>query len=153
MADVDLLDALLAHLAGQGIVRRPDTAGAAPPLWREPAGGAPAPGERKGTGNDATTVVSAYVSGEIPRAPGQGYSDRLTVDLRIRTKDPRVGPDLSRAIADELAPPPYGVRHDWTMGGLHLIESRQWRGLGRLGSDPAQGFDFVVAYLFEIRVE
>lgn len=150
---VDLLDALLAHLVARNIVRRPDVAGAKPPLWREPAGGAPAPGERKGTGNDPTTMVSVFHSGEIPRSPERGYSDRPTVDVWIRTKDPRVGPDLARAISDELAPPPLGVRYDWTMGGLQLIESRQWRGLQRLGSDQAQGFDFVASYLFEILAE
>lgn len=158
----DLLSALLAYLADQGVVRWPSVAGPLPPLWREPHGGAPAPGEKTGTANDPTTVLSVFRTGGFARTPDRGYSDRPTVDVRIRTKDAALAPIVDRGISDLLAPPPYGVRFDWVMGGpdptggagdraeLHLIESRQWRPLQRLGSDPSTGFDFVVSYLFEI---
>lgn len=146
----DLLNALVDHLSGAGVVRAPETAGAEPPLWRAPAGGAPAPGEPKGTGNDPTTILSAYYDGDLPPGPGEGYSSRRTVTLRIRTKDPRVVAGLVAAIDAELAPPPYGVRYDWTMGDQPLIESRRWRALGLVGVDQAQGHDYTLGYLFEI---
>ena len=158
----DLLSALLAYLAAEGVVRWPSVAGGDPPLWRDPHGGAPAPGERKGTANDLTTVLSVFRTGGFARTPDRGYSDRPTVDVRIRTKDAAIAPIIEKEISDLLAPPPYGVRFDWIMGGpdptgnpgdraeVHLIESLQWRPLQRLGSDPATGFDFVVSYLFEL---
>lgn len=146
----DLLTHLLDHLEAAGVVRRPDTAGPLPPLWRDPAAGAPAPGERKGTVNDDVTVLTASLTGEIPRVPMTGgYSDRRIVDIRIRTKRAPASRELDAAIKAELAPAPLGVRYDWTMAGLYLVESRQWRPLQLLGSSEAQGFDYVVAYLFE----
>lgn len=151
MAEVpDLLEAIRAELADEEILRPAGVAGALPPLWLEPADGPPAPGEATGSGGDDTTIVSAFRTGEVPRSPGQGYSDRAIVDFRIRSKDARVGPDLVDRLSDLFAPAPLGVRHDWSMGGLQLLESRQWRPIARLGSSRAQGFEWVVAYLFEL---
>lgn len=158
--DRDLLNAFLAYLVAEGVVRRPDTAAELPPLWRAPEGGTPAPGEKTGTANDATTVLGVVVSGEIPRGPDRGYSDQPTIDLRIRTKDPKRVRPIANAITDLLAPPPAGVRQDWTMGGpvpgkpdpaeIYLIESRQWRGLQKLPPGQDGVFDYVVSYLFEV---
>lgn len=147
----DLLDEILDHLVAQGVVRRPDTDGPEPPLWRQPADGAPAPGEKKGTANDDRTVLSAFRSGEIPREPGLGYSDRAIVDFWIRTKDARLVDDIRSQLSAEFAPPDFGIRTDWMMGDLYVIESRQWTGLAPLGSSRSQGFDFKVGYLFETR--
>lgn len=164
----DLLTALMDHLAGQAIVRRPETPGGAPaswsdpawqnqqvvpPFWRAPDGGPPAPGEKKGSGNDPVTIVSAYIRDGIPRSPQRGYSDQPVVDVRIRTKNPLVGPALGKAIVDELAPSPYGVRQAWDMGGLFLVESRQWTAFSLVAADPAQGFDWRGGFLFELLVD
>lgn len=159
-ADRDLLNALLAYLVAEGVVRRPDTAAELPPLWRAPEGGTPAPGSKKGVANDATTVLGVEISGEIPRSPDRGYSELPTIDVRIRTKDPKRVRPVAASITNLLAPPPYGVRQDWTMGGpvpgqpdpaeVYLIESRQWRGLQKLPGEVEGVFDYVVSYLFEI---
>jgi hypothetical protein len=38
------------------------------------------------------------------------------------------------------------------MGGLYLVESRQWRALSPMGSSAAQGSTWIVSYAFEYRV-
>jgi hypothetical protein len=150
---VDLLDALLTFLADEaGIVRRPDAAGPLHPLWRAPVDGPPAPGEATGSGNDPVLILSCFETNEVPRSTDRAFSDQRIVDVRIRSMN---RPEASRVHAEilaELAPPPLAIRTDWTMGGLYLIASQQWRGLQPIASDRAQGWDLTSAYLFETPV-
>ena len=79
------LTALRNELEGRGLIRRPNTPGAAPPLFIEPAGGAPAPGEREGDEGGARLVVTARLSGEGPTRAGEGYRRLIIVDLIYRS--------------------------------------------------------------------
>lgn len=141
-----LLDGLRAHLAGAGIVRIPRDAGTAPPMWLHPRDGVPAPGEgeparRVEIGPDA--VLGAFLTGGIPPRPYEAVLRRDIVDIRLRTKTAPLAMALDEQIRAALVD-----RRNWLMGGVRVIESRQWRAMQPLGSD-AQAFDWVVAFLFE----
>lgn len=154
MAETTLLDRLMNHLAAQGLGRRPSAAGDTPPIWRNPDGGTPEPGTKRGTEADDGLVIGLFYAGQIPIPPGGGYSRRETVDIHLRS---RATPDIlahADRLRHELAPEPYGMRHDWAMDGQQIIECRQWRGLQPLSGpgQEGQGFTYVVAYLFETLV-
>lgn len=142
-----LLDYLRDHLIGETVVRDPRTAGALPPFWREPRNGAPAPGEGSSPveiGADAT--VSAFLTGGIPSRPYESFWRKDIVDLWVRTKTAPTAIQLDAQIRAALID-----KRAWDMAGLLIIESEQWRPFQRLGSD-AQGFTYVVSYLFETYV-
>jgi hypothetical protein len=143
----NLLTALRDHLIAQAIVRKPSVAGSAPPLWLEPSLGTPAPGE--GNNPDETgeeLVLGAFLTGGFSPAPYYSFIRKPIVDIRIRAgKDKaylaeQIELAMTKVIID---------RRDWTMGGLYVVESEQWRPLQRLGSDE-QGSEHVVAYWFEL---
>lgn len=140
----DLLTALRAYLAAEGVVRATVAGGPAdtPPLHLEPRDGVPAPGE--GTSSHATTVLGAYVTGGIAAKRYESWQRRVIVDLRYRvTSSP-----LAKASDDE-------IRHllvdrrGWTMAGLPVIECLPWRAFQPLGSD-SQSFDFATGLLFQL---
>ncbi len=139
-----LLDALRNHLIGQGIVRKPAVAGAAPPLWLEPDEGAPAPGEgTTATEINAGAVLAAFLTGGIAPERYETFIRRDTVDIWIRTRTAPIAFDLDARVRRELAD-----RRNWNMGGMRVIESSQFRPLQRLASDRAQGGTRIVSYLF-----
>lgn len=144
----DVLPALRDHLATEGIVREPRTAGAVPPLWLDPRRGAPAPGEGSAPETDAEVVLAAFLTGGVPPEFGEGYSRRDVVDLHIRTTRAPRAKQLEEQLVAELAPAPYGARFAWDLAGLFVIESRMWRALQPLTHDE-QSYTFVVAFLIE----
>lgn len=146
MANPRLLSALRDHLVTHGVVRKPTVPGSLPPMWLEPALGVPAPGEGNNEveiGEDL--VLGAYLTGGFAPA---AYSTlrKPIVDIRIRAAKDKayLAEDIELAIT-----PLIRDRRDWTMGGLYVVESEQWRPLQRLGSD-GQGYEHVVAYWFEL---
>lgn len=87
MADTNrVLTALRNHLVAAGIVRHADTAGANPPAFIEPAGGAPAPGEREGPEAGTNLTVTIRLGGELAEGPGDSYRRRVAVDVIYRSK-------------------------------------------------------------------
>lgn len=144
MAGPLLLNAVRDHLVAQAVVRKPSVAGGLPPLWLEPRLGTPAPGE----GNNpvevgSTIVLAAYQTGGIASPPYESFRRRDIVEFRLRSSTAPVALTTEQALRANLAD-----KRNWTMGGLQVIESSEWRALSRLGSDE-QGFEFLVAYLFE----
>ena len=147
-----LLSALATYLVTNDVGRHPSRAGALPPIFLDPVRGAPAPGEREGTENDADLMLTLSPGGDIPPPYGQGVILMTTVDVRYRGRTaPRIYETDAR-VFDLLAAGDGGVgaKHGWDMAGLYVIESRQWAGLGRIGGEGGQGFDYRAAYYFEI---
>lgn len=159
-----LLDAIAQHLAAVGIARLPGTGTGPrpwlPPFWRNPADGTPAPGEKKGAELDDGLVLAGYLSGEIPPPEGGGYSNRLTVDVDLRSKSMASIETVAEQLREEFAPSAGGLvgagipglRIDWTLqpAGPAVIESRLWRGLQILGSSTGQGYHYRLALLLEL---
>lgn len=144
-----LLDQVLEHLRGEGLVRRPNEAGPLPPFWRNPADGTPGLGDKKGTEADAGVLVAGYLSGGIPPGAGQGYCRRRTIDLHIRAQAMPPLEELAAAIVQEFAPKQIGVRYDWMLGDLYVLESRLWSELQPLGSSVATGYHYRLSILIE----
>jgi hypothetical protein len=142
-----LLSALRSHLVAENIVRVPAVSGVKPPMWLEPRNGAPAPGEGDSPteiGHDA--VLSAFVTGGIPARPREVELRKDVVDIWIRVAAANLAFDIEEQLRAAIVD-----RVDWTMGGLHIGESLQWRSpLQRLESGP-QGWTFVSSYIFERR--
>lgn len=167
MAPPTLLDQLVDHLRARGLARLPGEAGPGPrpwlpPFWRAPAEGVPAPGERTGSSGKETDdglVIAGRVSGGIAPDAGEGYARRRTVDIDFRSKRNDTIEEWETAYIRELAPPigdpaldgsgiP-GLRIDWQMAGVRVIESRLWGEVRDLGSSEAQGYHHRIVVLFE----
>jgi hypothetical protein len=141
----DLLGAFRQHLVDQGLVRKASVAVPGKrPVFVEPADGAPAPGEREGVENDDVTMISLFVGGDIAGAAFEGFIAKSTIDVRYRTHDAQEVLDLAAAVRLAIVD-----QWDWLMGGLRVIESREWAGVQRVGSSAAQGYDFVHKFYFE----
>lgn len=146
MAAPPLLSALRAYLVSEEIVRVPATPGTEPPMWLDPRDGVPAPGEGQNpveVGKDA--VLGAYITGGIKARPREPELRKQVVDVWIRTKSAATAPLIDAQLYEALVD-----RVDWTMGGLHICESLEWRPLQRLESGP-QGWTYISAYIFERR--
>lgn len=153
----DVLGAMRTHLISEGIVRKPTTAGALPPLWLEPLQGVPAPGETMPRGGatevGATVVAAAFLGSSEAPGPYESSWRKPTVDVWIRAADALSGRVLEEAITGALID-----RREWMMGPLLVIESQVWRGLQPLpqganalatvGSRPTH--DWLVSYEFQV---
>lgn len=146
----DVLGPLRSYLVAQGLARVPKVAGSAPPLYLQPRLGLPAPGEPPPRGDPAgpevgpDVVLGLTLSGGFATGPYESYWRLPTVDLRLRVRRADMAQPCEQAITALLID-----RRDWTMGGVHVIESLQTRPLQPLGSD-AQAFDYVVGYRFQV---
>ena len=139
-----LIDACRDYLIAQGIVRDPRVAGAAPPCWRSPRNGVPAPGDGTGTEIGATVVVGLFPSTGIAREPYDASVLRTDgLDVRIRATTAPAAIALDDSIRAALMD-----KRGWTMGGLQVVESRLERPLQLIVSDN-QGYDFIAGYLIE----
>jgi hypothetical protein len=147
MTGPTLLDYIRDYLVAEGIVRKPDVAGELPPLWREPQDGAPAPGERDGVYNDDSAVLSIFDTGGIARAAYSPWRYR-TVDFWLRLAKPPLFEQLSAEVTDAFCGD-QAAKFGWSMAGLDVIESREWRPWGRLGSDE-NGWTYVAAFAFQV---
>jgi hypothetical protein len=158
----DVLTCLRQELVNAGLVRKAGVAGVLPPMHIEPVGGAPAPGERPAPEDDAELVTTIDLSSTLGEAPFDAYRARFIVDVHYRSK----GTDglqrartLDAAIRNRLVNrPDYGL--GWVMGagapvplagGLLLLSSTLYGGLGPVSRDPGQGAHDLAKYAFEIR--
>lgn len=140
-----LADHVRTHLIAQAIGRDPRVAGAAPPIWRNPAKGTPAPGEGPNpteVGPDA--VIGLVHSGGIPAPRLESAWRRDIVDVWLRTSTWPRAEQLYAQIRAALID-----RTNWTMGSITVIESQEWRPLQQLAADPQQGYTAQHAVLFE----
>lgn len=99
------LTALRDELVAAGLVRRPGVAGPLPPLFVEPMGGPPAPGEREGSEAGDDLVATLRHSGEL--AAGFAGSGRRTIiaELTYRSRGTpglKAGRELDAAIREAL---------------------------------------------------
>ena len=114
------------------------------PIFIEPREGAPAPGERKGTENNAKAILSLVYTGGIVTGPYNKFRRKETFDFWVRSTDPQ----LAKLIDDRLRL----LLHDqrgWNMDGLEVIESLSWRPMQPVGSGP-QGYSYTLSYIFEL---
>lgn len=131
-----------ALIAADVNLRVPSKAGKAHPLWLEPRGGAPAPGEKEGAEDDGDLVASAFKMPGLGTEPWEGDTFRYdNVEVRIRAMRP---PD-AYGLEEELR----AILHEgrnWDMGEMRIIESRVFVELTPLANDSAQGFTFRIEY-------
>lgn len=156
------VDALRDQLVTSGIARRPDQPGPGarpwlPVVWRHPDQGAIGPGDPLDEGMAASArddglVLSLMYAPGIPPAAGTEERRIDGVDVVLRGRVMRQIADLEIQVRNLLlgVPPQPGGRCDWTMSGLYIIQSRQWRSFAPL--DARDGvFTFSVGYTFETR--
>jgi hypothetical protein len=139
-----LLDHVRAGLIDAGVkLRAPDEADVDRfPLWLEPRGGAPAPGEGDGSDDDAVMVCSAFRMPGISTGPWEGDSYRYdNVEIRMRTQRPPAAYALEEAIRPVLHD-----RRNFDLDGIRIIEAMVYLELAPVGNSSEQGFTFRVEY-------
>jgi hypothetical protein len=155
----DVVGKLRDHLIARGLVRDPGAAGPGarpwlPPVWRHPEDGAIGPGDAadqgKATAADDGLVVSLMWAPGIP--PGPGEEERRifgdTVVLRGQAVPAIVA--LENAIRNELVGTDPGGRCDWTMAGLYVVQSREYRPFQPTDTEDGT-FTFSTGFIFEVR--
>lgn len=146
----DLLTAIRDELVAQNVGRAPAVPPPGgdpnrPPIWRQPRDGAPAPGEgQNDTEKGTDSTISLTFAPGITAQRHEGFIRIDAVDFWIRTTVAPRAVALEDAIRDAL-----NDRRGWTMGGLAVIESLQFRALQFLRSGP-DGFTFLTQYTFEV---
>ena len=146
-SNADLLHHLREMLIDEGIVRRPPVVDDAYPMFIQPDGGAPAPGEKEPPENDDEMILTIMDGGDIPSETFLGHIRRATVDLYFRTakgKTPDamdLEPQINALIVDKWA---------WDMAGLFVLESKLWAGMQQVRNAPGDGTTWVVKFYFEI---
>ena len=148
MADAsDLLEQLRAHLIAEGIARHPDAGGPLPPLWIQPEGGAPAPGDKSGVQNHADLVVTAQFTGGLAAPRYASDRRRDTVDFWLRARRAPFAMEAEAQLRGELVGD-LG-RRNWNMAGLTVVESLEWAALRSSTAYAGPGHTFVWTCLFE----
>lgn len=141
-----LLDELRTYLVSQGLVRLPRVTGSVPPMWLEPRGGVPAPGESPSgnpteIGTDA--VIGAYENGGIPPGPYNSFQRQDIVQFWVRVKSAPYAKDFERSLRLLL-----NDKRAWQMAGEQVIESELHVAMQLLTSD-AQAFTYTLSYWFQ----
>jgi hypothetical protein len=139
-----LLDALQQYLIDQGLVRSPSTPGPLPPLWKQPRGGTPGPGQGQAPAA-SDTVAAVFATGGWPSEPLMGWVDARTVELRIRARSAAVAEDLAFAVRLAL-----DDRDHFDLAGLVVEQCLLWRPWQVISSDDT-GYEGLVAFRFLVR--
>lgn len=157
---VVLVDHLRNYLVAEGLVRKPDQAGPGarpwlPVAWKHPDDGAVGPGDaadqdKPATAQDDGLVLSIFMAPGIP--PARGAEERRVDGIDLWLRGNAVPPiiDLEAGIRQRLVGQDPGGRTDWTMDGLYVIQSTQFRPFQPLEA-VAGVFTFLVGYVFELR--
>lgn len=157
-----LLAELRSYLAGEGLVRPPDVAGAGPrpwppPAWKHPDDGPLGPGDARDQSRpdvnwDDGLVVSLQLAPGIPPRAGEEEWRVDGVDIVMRGNAVPAIVDLEREIRTRLVGQDPGGRTDWQMNDLYVIQSTQIRPFQPLAVEP-EIFSFVVGYVFATRAD
>jgi hypothetical protein len=140
-----LIDAVRDYLIAEDVVRDPRTPGEAPPCWRSPRYGVPAPGEGEGDEVGPDVVVGLFPATGIAREPYDASVLRTDgLDVRIRSRTAPAGIRVDDAIREVLV----DKRALQLVPELRVVEVRLERPLGLIVSDE-QGYDYVAGYLIE----
>lgn len=166
MADVTAaLSAFRAELVAAELGRIPGVAGAANPVFIEPLGGPPAPGELEDpVEDDEDLILSLLHSVDVSAATNYdaAAAGRHVLDLRYRTAAReraniglRMANALDAAIRRRLFRPETNYGYGFELGageaGALWVQSvGVWGGLGRISYTPADGYDLVAKYLVEV---
>lgn len=149
MADETYLDSVRDELIAQGVGRDPRVAGLLPPIWRHPRGGAPAPGSKQGTENNAEAMISLFHTGGVPGPrKDQGTIETVVFDVWLRTKKwPRSRVLYKQILAVFVTGS--GSKLDWQMGTLRVVESLLWRPLQPIGAND-DAFTFTCGFMLQL---
>lgn len=141
--NAQILSAFRQELVDRSLVRKPPSAGSAPPMFIEPEGGAPAPGEKSGVENDAELILTVKSGGDIPSPTYSGFIRDTTIDCYFRAargkamRPMQLEPVINAAIVDQWA---------WTMGGIYVLESSLYSGLQEVRLAEGDGTTWVAKY-------
>lgn len=155
----DVVNALREHLIAEAIVRAPNVAGAGarpwlPPAYRHPDDGPVGPGDADDQGKAVATddglVVSIMWAPGIP--PGAGEEERRIYGVDVVYRSDAMPPlvALENTINLALIGTDPGGQCDWVMGGLYVIQCRQWRPFQPINTEP-DVFTFSTGYTVEVR--
>lgn len=139
----DVLTALRIHLVGAGLVRKASIAGAAPPVFIEPIGGTPGPGEGEPPEVDPNLHIGLFAGGDIPIGEQDGFMLKTTIDVRYRGRNAQQILNLDNELVKQLHDAGGQRRRGWTMGGLFMVETGVWTGCQPLGRSKAEGYEYV----------
>jgi hypothetical protein len=133
MADLLVLDELLAYLVAQGVAQRPSETPSVdlPSIWKQPRDGAPEPRKSASTAElaEAATITLVAAQTGPPLERGDEAIEEALVDVVVRARSNQTAQLIHRQIRGLLHPvdAPY-ARRLWTMGDLLVESSRIWRG-------------------------
>lgn len=136
MTGTTLPDYVRGYLIAAGAVRAPTDPGgpALVPLWLNPDGGPPAPGEGTDPARVGDPVVAALTwAPETPTARHEGFLAIEHLDLWIRSRTQAQAVAFHHQIRALL--------HDQRgidMGGLRVQEALLYQGLSRTGGEPGR---------------
>lgn len=157
----ELLTAIRRHLIDADIVRSPATADPdLRPCFVEPVNGAPAPGEREGTEDDALAMLSISLSTTLGELPFDTYRRRFSIDFRYRSRG-TAGLKAARALDAAIRAELIG-RDDYAFGyvlaegtadALLILSASEWSPLSKLQTDPNGGQTDIAKIVFEIPAE
>jgi hypothetical protein len=138
-----ILEGLLAYLVAEGIARKSSQSGPLPLLMLDPKDGVPAPTSFTPA---ASMVLGAFVVNTVPARPRFSELRTDIVEIKIRAAASTAARETEQALRSALTD-----KADWTMGGVHIVQSLEWRGLRRDGSSASDGYSYSVVYSFERR--
>jgi hypothetical protein len=146
-----ILDYLDDYLIANGVGRGVRAAGGptVPPIWKQPIEGTPAPGEGTGVEVGDPVVIGLMRTGGIPQSPQEVEWRKDIVDIWIRSRTWPQTEAMWNAIRPLLVGTHAQSRQGWTMAGLAVIESQEWRTLSLLDSSKSQGFTSMGSIVFE----
>jgi hypothetical protein len=146
-----LLEGLRTFLIAKGAVRSPTMAGAAlpspPPLFLQPEGGAPGPGDKKGNENHADIMLSAFMSGGLTARTYEEDLRRDTVDIWFRCRKMPFAAEREALLRSVLLIDPPAPRN-FFMGAVQVHACQEWRPLQPLAIEGAP-HNFVWSLLFD----
>ena len=141
-----ITDHLYEHLVSNGIGRSPRTAGALPPIWRQPRLGTPAPGEgTNATERGTDAVIGLAHTGGLPAARQEKDWRSDVIDVWLRTTTwPKAEQLYAQIRAVTLD------RSNVALGGITVMIIEEWRPLQLLDSDE-QSFTAQHALLIQTK--
>lgn len=148
MTTLRLAEELRDYLATHGVVRASVSAGGAlPPMWISPARGVPAPGDGAGPEMHPSLVLGLYHAPGVPTDSYEGFWERRSMDIWVRSKTASAAEDIWR---NQLLPL-LDDKQQIMLDQLRVQEILMVRDLQLLSSDGESGYTYVAQFSFAVR--